>query len=204
MPAKVPLLGGCTYALNPGPWSYKEQMLATIMFSIASGAGGTYYVYLVQMLPQYLDQQWVSFPYEVLLALAVQYFGLGFAGILRRFVIYPVEAIWPRVLPTLALNRALLVPETYEKINGWTVSRYRFFMYCFGGMFFYFWIPNTFFTGLRLSKSTTAWRMTCPRLIASELDDLDRTKQLQPRDDHRFLRRDGFQSDLYPRLEHFR
>jgi hypothetical protein len=47
MPAKVPLLGGCTYALNPGPWSYKEQMLATIMFSIASGAGGTYYVYLV-------------------------------------------------------------------------------------------------------------------------------------------------------------
>lgn len=82
------------------------------------------------MLPQYLDQDWVSFPYEVLLALAVQYFGLGFAGVLRRFVVYPVEAIWPRVLPTLALNRALLVPETYERINGWTVSRYRFFLYC--------------------------------------------------------------------------
>lgn len=109
------------------------------------------------MLPQYLDQDWVSFPYEVLLALAVQYFGLGFAGILRRFVVYPVEAIWPRVLPTLALNRALLVPETYEKINGWTVSRYRFFLYCFVGMFFYFWIPNTFFTGLRLSKCPPTW-----------------------------------------------
>lgn len=33
MPAKVPFFGGCTYALNPGPWSYKEQMLATIMVS---------------------------------------------------------------------------------------------------------------------------------------------------------------------------
>lgn len=198
MPAKVPFFGGCTYALNPGPWSYKEQMLATIMFSIANSAGGTYYVYLVQMLPQYLDQQWVSFPYEVLLALAVQYFGLGFAGILRRFVIYPVEAIWPRVLPTLALNRALLVPETYEKINGWTVSRYRFFMYCFGGMFVYFWIPNTFFTGLRLSEYLKIrW------LTNSELDDVDCSKQLQPRHDHRLVRRNGLQPDLYAGLEHF-
>ena len=27
--------------LNPGPWSFKEQNFATIMFTIASGAGGT-------------------------------------------------------------------------------------------------------------------------------------------------------------------
>lgn len=56
--------------------------------------------------------------------------------------------MWPSVLPTLALNRALLVPEKKENINGWTLSRYRFFFMCFGAMFLYFWIPNFLFQAL--------------------------------------------------------
>jgi len=85
------------------------------------------------------------------LALSVQFFGFGFAGLLRRFVIFPVEALWPKILPTLALNRALIMPEKKgEVLNGWKVGRYRYFLYCFGGMFLYFWIPNTLFTGLRV------------------------------------------------------
>ena len=35
-------LAGHRYSLNPGPWTYKEQVFATIMFSIASGPGSTY------------------------------------------------------------------------------------------------------------------------------------------------------------------
>ena len=68
---------------------------------------------------------------------------------LRRFVIYPVTAIWPQVLPTLALNRALIVPERKgEVVNGWKLTRYQFFMSAFGLMFVYFWIPNSFFQAL--------------------------------------------------------
>jgi OPT family small oligopeptide transporter len=108
------------------------------------------YVYLVQELPQYLGQTWVKFGYEIILALSVQFFGFGFAGLLRRFVVYPVTAIWPKVFPTLALNRALIVPEKKgEVVNGWTITRYRFFMLCFGAMFLYFWIPNFLFTAIR-------------------------------------------------------
>ena len=40
---------GRRVSLNPGPWTFKEQVFATIMFSIANGAGGTYYTYLVQV-----------------------------------------------------------------------------------------------------------------------------------------------------------
>ena len=98
---------------------------------------------MVQKLPQYLNQNWVSFGYEILLAITVQTFGFGFAGILRRFVIYPYTAIWPKVLPTLALNRALVQPEKREVINGWKLSRYQFFLSCFGLMFVWFWIPNS-------------------------------------------------------------
>ena len=61
LPGKVPFFGGAKLALNPGPWSFKEQMFATVMFTIANNAGGTYYVYLVQLLPQYLGQTWVNF-----------------------------------------------------------------------------------------------------------------------------------------------
>lgn len=80
----------------------------------------TDYVYLVQRLPQYLDQKWVKLGYEIMLALSTQFFGLGFAGPLRCFVIYPVTALWPKNFPTLALNRALVVPEKKDEVvNGW-------------------------------------------------------------------------------------
>ena len=72
--------------------------------------------------------------------------GLGFAGMLRRFLIYPPAAIWPQVLPTLALNRTLVqVQPRGEVIHGWRLSRYQFFMSAFGLMFVYFWIPNSLF-----------------------------------------------------------
>jgi OPT family small oligopeptide transporter len=139
---------GKRHSLNPGPWSYKEQMFATIIFTVANTPGGTYYIYLVQKLPQYLDRTWVTFGYEIVLAISVQFFGFGFAGVLRKFAIYPVKSIWPKVMPILALNRALMVKEKEETVYGWSISRYRFFLLCFIGMFLYFWIPNFLFTAL--------------------------------------------------------
>lgn len=35
IPKFVPIFGECRWALNPGPWSYKEQMFATIMFTVS-------------------------------------------------------------------------------------------------------------------------------------------------------------------------
>jgi hypothetical protein len=124
-------------------------MLATIMFTIANNISSTYCMFIVQRLPQYLGQTWVSFGYEIVLALAVQFFGFGFAGLLRRFVIFPVTAMWPKVLPIVALNRALVVPEKKGEVaNGWTMTRYRFFMLVFLAMFLWYWIPTTLFTPL--------------------------------------------------------
>jgi OPT family small oligopeptide transporter len=139
---------GQRYTLNPGPWSYKEQMFATILFTVANGPGSTYYILLVQKLPQYLDNTWVTFGYEILLSLAIQFFGFGYAGVLRRFVIYPARCFWPKVLPTIAMNRALLLHEKKENVHGWTITKYRFFFLCFGAMFLWFWIPNFLFQAL--------------------------------------------------------
>ena len=79
--------------------------------------------------------------------------GMGFAGYLRRFSVYPVKALWPTILPTIAMNRALTRPEPRENIYGWTMSRYRFFYICTISMFFYYWLPGYLFTAL----STFNW-----------------------------------------------
>lgn len=108
---------------------------------------------LVQRSPLYYGQTFITFGYQIMLTLFVQLMGMGFAGYLRRFSVYPVKALWPTILPIIAMNRALTRPEPRENINGWTISRYKFFLVCFIGMFFYNWFPSFIFTAL----STFNW-----------------------------------------------
>jgi len=75
-----------------------------------------------------------------------------------------------------------------EVLNGWKVGRYRYFLYCFGGMFLYFWIPNTLFTALRVSLTLKKELM-----LAHELDDLDCAQQLCVGQHHWKLRWNGIQ-----------
>lgn len=145
---------GKRHSLNPGPWSYKEQMVATIMVSVSiGGAYGAYYNIFVDKLPMYYHNQWSTIGYQFLLILSTQFVGFGFAGIMRRLIVYPVRALWPTLLPTIALNRALTANESNKSINGWTISRYRFFAVVFCAGFVYFWIPNYLFAAL----STFNW-----------------------------------------------
>lgn len=139
---------GKRVSLNPGPWSYKEQVLATIIVDV--GLTSAYCFWNIQTQTIYYHDEWLTPGYGILLLLSTQLMGLGFSGLLRRFVVYPVEAIWPNILPTLALNRALLVPEKRESVHGWTVSRYKFFFIVFSVMFVYFWIPDYLFPALSL------------------------------------------------------
>ncbi|KAJ5725985.1 uncharacterized protein N7483_007342 [Penicillium malachiteum] len=140
------MLGGKRVSLNPGPWSYKEQVLSTIIIDV--GLTSAYCFWNIQTQTVYYQDTWLTPGYEILLLLSTQLMGLGFSGLLRRFVVYPMEAIWPNILPTLALNRALLVPKKKDSIHGWTISRYKFFFIVFGSMFVYFWFPDFIFQAL--------------------------------------------------------
>lgn len=142
-------LRGKRYTLNPGPWSSKEQLLSTIISQ--ANTIGNFTGLIVMRLPIFFNQRWASFGFAIVLALANQIFGLGAAGILRRLTVYPEEAVWPAVLPTLALNRALITSDNKsEKINGWKITRYRMFVISSIGFLIYFWLPNNVFQALRL------------------------------------------------------
>ncbi|GMM36991.1 hypothetical protein DASC09_043160 [Saccharomycopsis crataegensis] len=139
---------GTRHSLNPGPWTYKEQMFATVMFDIAIGGMYVGYNFYVEKLDVYYGNTWITIGYQILLSLATQLFGFGFAGILRKIVIYPVRAVWPTILPTLALNRALLKREKRESINGWQITRYHFFFIVFSCSFLWMWVPDYLFQAL--------------------------------------------------------
>ncbi|RCK58183.1 Oligopeptide transporter 2 [Candida viswanathii] len=143
-----------TIDLNPGPYTFKEQMLATIFCGVTGG--GTSYVssnILMQKSEIFYDNKWVDFGYQVLLILSTNFLGVGLAGIMRKFSIYPVKAVWPSILPGIALNKTLLTPSKKEKINGWTISAYKFFFIVFWASFLYFWVPDYLFQAL----STFNW-----------------------------------------------
>lgn len=139
---------GTRHSLNPGPWSFKEQMFATITFNIAIYTTNSYGMILVQRSPVYYGLEFVNFGYQLMLTLFVQLMGMGLAGYLRRFSVYPVKALWPTLMPIVAMNRALTKPEPRENINGWTISRYRFFFLTAACMFCYYWLPGFLFTAL--------------------------------------------------------
>ncbi|KAK9249475.1 OPT oligopeptide transporter protein-domain-containing protein [Lipomyces tetrasporus] len=144
---------GKRHSLNPGPWSYKEQMFATVMVNVGSGSSNFMGYVLTMKLDRFFGRAWVDFGFAFLMNFSTQFFGFGLAGLLRRWCIYPVKSVWPTVLPTLALNRALLMPEKKKSINGWNITRYRFFFLCFVISFVYFWIPSVLFGAL----STFNW-----------------------------------------------
>ncbi|CAK7906362.1 oligopeptide transporter 2 [[Candida] anglica] len=149
----IPISRTFSIQLNPGPWSIKEQQLCSIFYSISSAAPYVDSNIYVQKLAVFYNNTWVTFGYQVLLILSTQFIGFGISGILRKFTIYPVKALWPNVFPTLALNRALLIPERKETINGWKISRYYFFFLVTGCSFIYNWVPIYLFTSL----STFNW-----------------------------------------------
>lgn len=141
---------GTRYTLNPGPWTSKEQLFATIIFSGAS-TYGNFTGLMVMRLPVFFNQRWAGFGFAIVLALANQIFGLGMAGILRRLSVYPQEAVWPSALPILALNRTLINRENkLEVINGWRITRYACFLVSAVIFIVYYWIPNEFFGALRM------------------------------------------------------
>lgn len=142
------------FDLNPGPWTNKEQMLATLFYSVTGGHAS--YVssnIQVQKLKQFYNNEWADFGYQTLLMLSNNFLGFGLAGIIRKFAVYPHQSVWPSVLPGLAVNRVLMKKEVKENIHGWKISSFKFFFVAFVGSFLYFWIPNYLFRAL----STFSW-----------------------------------------------
>ncbi|KAK3218773.1 hypothetical protein Dsin_012743 [Dipteronia sinensis] len=142
LPTKQYSLLGRSFSLNPGPFNIKEHVIITIFAScgVSTGGGDAYSIGAITVMKAYYKQT-LSFLCAVLIVLTSQILGYGWAGMLRRYLVDPVEMWWPANLAQVSLFRAL--HEKEQKSTG--LTRMRFFLIAFVASFVYYAFPGYLF-----------------------------------------------------------
>ncbi|KAF7730425.1 hypothetical protein EC973_002232 [Apophysomyces ossiformis] len=123
---------------NPGPFNMKEHVLITAMANCCANTAYAVDIITIQKLFYNQDLGWGG---GLLLIWTTQLIGFGMAGVLRPYLVYPSSMVWPTNLANISLFRSFHIPD-----SNWTgPTRFRWFSYCFIGMFVYYWLPGYFF-----------------------------------------------------------
>ncbi|KAI7901113.1 OPT family small oligopeptide transporter [Cokeromyces recurvatus] len=123
---------------NPGPFNIKEHILITTMAGTSASTAYAVDIFTIQRLFYGQNLGWGG---GLLLIMTTQFIGYGLAGILRPYLVYPSAMVWPGNLASISLFRSF-----HEPANNWSgPSRMKWFIYCFIGMFIYYWLPGYFF-----------------------------------------------------------
>jgi hypothetical protein len=132
---------GREIAINPDHhFNIKEHALITIMSNLSFGPSWATDIIQAQVAPAFLGLK-TPVGYQFLLALTMQLFGLGMAGMAYRFIVEPPHMVWPSTLANAALFQTLH-GRANPKADGWSISRYRFFVYVFAGG--WLWVSATY------------------------------------------------------------
>ncbi|SMN20085.1 similar to Saccharomyces cerevisiae YJL212C OPT1 Proton-coupled oligopeptide transporter of the plasma membrane [Maudiozyma saulgeensis] len=134
------------FDLNPGPFTKKEHAVVTIAVALTSSTAYAMYILNAQISFYKMD---VNAGYQLLLVWTSQILGYGAAGLTRRWTVYPASCIWPQTLISVSLFDSLHQrKEARSIINGWSISRYTFFLWVLIGSFVWYWVPGFLFQGL--------------------------------------------------------
>ncbi|CAK7239085.1 MAG: hypothetical protein STHCBS139747_000507 [Sporothrix thermara] len=148
-PDRVWNLFGLKFNLKPGKFNFKEHVIIVVMSNAAYG-GGALYATDVIIAQQVWYKQFFGWGWQILFGITTLCTGYGIAGLSRRFLVWPAAMIWPSDLVNAALFYTLHdhSPSDPEKTNGWSIGRYRWFLYVFTGAFVWYWFPGWIFQGL--------------------------------------------------------
>ena len=165
---RVPL-GKLSFDLNPGKFTVKEHALIVIVgtsihpscilvdqsnnanpqcVNISASTAYAMGSLVAISSREYWDRDYGP-GFAFLYLLTTQMLGFGFAGLARRWLVYPAALIWPSSLSCTVLFRALHeAKQDNSPANGWTITRYRFFAYFTLFAFVVFWFPDYIWTSL--------------------------------------------------------
>ncbi|KAI0476484.1 small oligopeptide transporter [Xylariaceae sp. FL0804] len=140
---------GLKFNFKPGKFNFKEHVIIVVMSNAAFG-GGNLYATDVLLAQQIWYKQNFGWGFQLLFGITTLCTGYGLAGIARRFLVWPAAMIWPTDLVNATLFYTLHDHKASDpsKTNGWTVGRYRWFLYVFTGSFVWYWFPGWIFQGL--------------------------------------------------------
>ncbi|KAJ5957236.1 hypothetical protein N7501_011515 [Penicillium viridicatum] len=147
---------GVEWTLNTGPFTIKEHAVITIMANVSIG-----YAYctdaLLALKAKPLYNMELGWGFQLLFALSSQVVGMSLAGIFRRFLVWPAAMMWPSQFANTALFYALhdWSSSDESETHGWSISRYRYFLYVTIGAFVWYWIPGVLWQGLSVFAFVT-------------------------------------------------
>ncbi|KAK4698969.1 hypothetical protein P7C70_g7300, partial [Phenoliferia sp. Uapishka_3] len=132
---------GHSFRLNPGKFKIKEHAVITICINLT---GSTAYAMdsLVAITSSEFWGRDYGAGFGFCYILTTQMLGFGFAGLARRWIVYPGALIWPSSLASTVLFRALHEKEDRSPENGWTMSRYALNFAAVTGMIFHTFLYN--------------------------------------------------------------
>lgn len=95
-------------------------------------------------------KQSFGWAWQILFGISTLCTGYGLAGLARRFLVWPAAMIWPADLINCTLFYTLHdhSPSDPARTNGWSISRYRWFLIVMAGSFAWYWFPGYLFQGL--------------------------------------------------------
>ncbi|EEU35815.1 uncharacterized protein NECHADRAFT_34981 [Fusarium vanettenii 77-13-4] len=114
----IPKTGFIGRWFNPHPFNMKEHAAMVVIAS--SGAQTALAVEVIAVQRLFYDRA-PNVLISILLVVSSQCVGYGFAGLLRRVLVYPTKMVWPSLLP---MNTLL---ETLHRDRRETRNRLRFF-----------------------------------------------------------------------------
>ncbi|RDW63331.1 small oligopeptide transporter-2 [Coleophoma cylindrospora] len=134
---------GVEWTLNPGPFNAKEHTIIVAMANASYGSTLAYSVFVI-MVQRIWYHKTASWGYQILLSLTSQCIGFCFAGLVREFLVWPSTMLWPSTLAHCALFNTLHdhAGSDPQRTNGWSIGRYRYFLYVFIGAFVWYWFPG--------------------------------------------------------------
>ncbi|KAF8888579.1 oligopeptide transporter [Infundibulicybe gibba] len=122
--------------INPGEFSLKEHVVASLVASTAAAGSTSVQNFAVQRL--YYDTK-VEATTAVLATFSTACFGYGIVGLLRPLTVYPSEMVYWANLPTVSVFQALHFDTAANH------KRVRLFWGAFTGMFVYEVLPSYIF-----------------------------------------------------------
>jgi OPT family small oligopeptide transporter len=137
-PPKAPWRSRVRQWLAQGRWNEKEHACVYISSNVSFGFAFATDVIVEQ---HKFYQQEVPIMYQILLIISTQVLGYAFAGLTRRFLVRPSAMIWPGTLMSTAMFTTMH-KTTNKKANGWSISRYKFFIIVWGGAFLWYFLPG--------------------------------------------------------------
>ncbi|KAK5939885.1 hypothetical protein PMZ80_008267 [Knufia obscura] len=124
--------------LAQGSWNEKEHACVYISSNVSFGFAFATDVIVEQ---HKFYKQDVTILYQLLLTISTQILGYAFAGLTRRYLVRPAAMIWPGTLMSTAMFTTMHTNEN-KSANGWTISRYRFFVYVWAAAFAWYFLPG--------------------------------------------------------------